>query len=69
MWPQSNAEFWRNKIVGNVERDQRQKAELQALGWQVIVIWECELRNNRFDETMAALEKAILYLGLEDKDA
>lgn len=60
VWPQNNAEFWRAKIDGNVERDQRQKSELEALGWKVIVVWECELRNNRFDETMTALEKAII---------
>ena len=59
-WPENNAEFWRAKIDGNVERDQRQKSKLEALGWKVIVVWECELRNNRFDETMTALEKAII---------
>ena len=60
VWPKNNNEFWRAKIEGNVERDQHQKSELQALGWKVIVVWECELRNNRFDETMGALEKAII---------
>lgn len=60
VWPKNNNEFWRAKIEGNAERDQRQKSELQALGWKVIVVWECELRNNRFDETMGALEKAII---------
>ena len=60
VWPKNNNEFWRAKIKGNVERDQRQKSELQALGWKVIVVWECELRNNRFAETMGALEKAII---------
>lgn len=60
VWPKNNNDFWRAKIEGNVERDQHQKSELQALGWKVIVVWECELRNNRFDETMGALEKAII---------
>ncbi len=60
VWPKNNAEFWRDKIDGNVERDRRQKSELEAQGWKVIVVWECELRNNRFEDTMTALEKAII---------
>ena len=59
VWPKNNAEFWKTKITGNVERDLRQQKELQSLGWNVIVIWECELKNDRFDETMKAVKKAI----------
>ncbi len=54
VWPKSNVEFWKNKINTNVERDHRQRSELEALGWQVIVIWECELKQH-FEETMAKL--------------
>lgn len=44
-WPKNNAEFWKKKITGNVERDLRQQKELRSLGWKVIVIWECELKK------------------------
>lgn len=40
--PKTNAAFWQAKRLGNVERDARQLAALQALGWQVLTVWECE---------------------------
>lgn len=48
------------KITGNVERDLRQQNELRLLGWKVIVIWECELKKDRFNETMNSVEENIL---------
>ncbi len=43
--PETNKKFWEEKIAGNVERDKRNKAELEKLGWKVITIWQCELKN------------------------
>ncbi len=40
--PKSRLEFWQPKLAGNVARDARIEAELRAMGWGVIVIWECE---------------------------
>ena len=59
VWPKNNAEFWKKKITGNVERDLRQQNELRSLGWNVVVIWECELKKYRFNETMASVEDKI----------
>ena len=59
VWPKNNAEFWKKKITGNVERDLRQQNELRLLGWKVVVIWECELKKDRFNETMASVEDKI----------
>lgn len=50
--PQSNCEFWEEKIHRNMLRDARNQAHLAALNWYVITIWECELRNNSFERTM-----------------
>lgn len=44
--PKSNVEFWQNKIQKNVDRDIRAKRELEAGGWDVIVIWECETKDD-----------------------
>ena len=55
VWPKNNAEFWKKKITGNVERDLRQQNELRLLGWNVLVIWECELKKDRVNETMASV--------------
>lgn len=41
-WPKTRPEFWREKIEGNIERDKRAVAELEQLGWNMIVIWECQ---------------------------
>lgn len=41
--PKTRTEFWRDKIEGNRERDDRRSRELADLGWRVIVIWECEI--------------------------
>ena len=44
-WPQNNEEFWRTKLQGNQERDIRNHTALREAGWNVIVIWECELKS------------------------
>ena len=36
------AEFWRDKLLGNVRRDRRNIAALESQGWDVMVVWECE---------------------------
>ena len=41
--PKSNEEFWRAKIKRNTHRDEVTVAHLEALGWSVITVWECEL--------------------------
>ena len=56
--PKSNQEFWNAKFERNVERDKHHLAELEELGWRVIVIWECELRNA--DTLDARLKKELL---------
>jgi len=43
--PKSNVEFWETKIVRNRHRDEVTNAHLEALGWHVITVWECELRG------------------------
>ncbi|MDP9837693.1 DNA mismatch endonuclease (patch repair protein) [Neorhizobium huautlense] len=44
----SNRAYWGPKMDRNVERDENNVALLEAAGWQVLVIWECELRNMDF---------------------
>lgn len=43
--PRTNAKFWADKRAGNVKRDRRNTRQLRKLGWQVLVLWECWLRN------------------------
>jgi len=44
--PKANAEFWEAKFVANEARDARQVAELEAMGWAVITVWECQLKRD-----------------------
>lgn len=53
--PKSRLDFWLPKLESNRLRDLRNKRELHKLGWSVLEIWECELKN------MDALSNRILY--------
>jgi len=59
VWPKNNAEFWKEKITGNIQRDKRNHHLLEEQGWRVIEIWECELKKNTFQETLVSLAKNI----------
>lgn len=59
VWPQNNAEFWREKITRNIQRDRKNHQLLTEQGWQVIVIWECELKKDRRYETLEHLVQAL----------
>ena len=54
--PKSNLEFWEAKIARNRHRDEVTNAHLEALGWHVITVWECELRKGaQLEEKLDAL--------------
>lgn len=55
VWPKSNVDFWKRKINGNIQRDLCNNQLLSEQGWNVIVIWECQLKKSTFDETMQHL--------------
>ncbi|WP_093097182.1 very short patch repair endonuclease [Shimia aestuarii] len=55
-WPKTREEFWRDKIGGNVERDQKNQAELKAAGWRVGIVWECALKGKRRLESVTVLD-------------
>ena len=63
VWPSSNQDYWRPKILRNVERDQRNTEELIALGWRVITVWECELKKDIRAYTLARLKKELSEMG------
>jgi len=55
VWPSSNQDYWRSKILRNIERDNQSRKELETLGWKVITVWECELKKNVLNETLGKL--------------
>jgi DNA mismatch endonuclease, patch repair protein len=48
--PKSNINFWEAKLNGNSERDAKYTKELVELGWNVIVVWECQAENTHILE-------------------
>ena len=61
--PKSNTQFWVDKFDRNVARDTRVIAELEAMGWRVLVAWECELGPARKATTRAAELAALIHRG------
>jgi len=57
--PKTNREFWVNKIRRNRERDQQNYQILQENGWQVLVVWECQLKPELLENTMQQVEVAL----------
>lgn len=54
--PQTNVPFWQAKITRNRQRDERNYALLRENGWQVIVVWECQLTPDKLEHTMQQVE-------------
>lgn len=44
--PDTNTKFWREKLFKNVEKDKKHQEDCRALGWKVLVVWECEIEKN-----------------------
>jgi DNA mismatch endonuclease, patch repair protein len=43
--PKTRRQFWRTKLAGNAMRDRRDIKQLKAMGWSVLIVWECELKD------------------------
>lgn len=56
--PTTNQAFWNKKLDGNIKRDRRFRRELRQLGWEVLTIWECEIKNS--EKLMRKLERFLL---------
>jgi DNA mismatch endonuclease (patch repair protein) len=53
--PKTRTEWWLNKINGNKKRDTENITQLGRQGWQVIIIWECELTPDKRENTIKSL--------------
>ena len=59
VWPKDNSEFWKNKLLTNKERDEKEKKEIEELGWKVIVVWKCQLKKAERERTLNWLVEKI----------
>ena len=57
--PKTRTEWWLKKIKGNQKNDQLNKVKLNTLGWKVIVVWECELKANKMEQTLNGLVQGL----------
>jgi len=62
--PKSNTDYWVPKLNRNKQRDQKNITELKACGWNVIIVWECELkmaiRKKRLERLIAEIKEKTL---------
>lgn len=65
VWPTSNEEYWKTKIARNIERDESNVAALKQAGWNVLVVWECELKKK---SAQSRLEKLVSEIRNNSKE-
>jgi DNA mismatch endonuclease (patch repair protein) len=57
--PKTRTEYWIPKLKGNVDRFAQDKKRLNEMGWHVMVVWECQLRNSHFEATCQELVRKL----------
>jgi DNA mismatch endonuclease (patch repair protein) len=56
--PSTNTKFWKEKLERNIAKDEKNVEALKLKGWNVVVVWECEIEN-KLEETLIDLTKRI----------
>lgn len=62
--PKTNTDFWVAKVARNRDRDQEVWRKLEAKGWSVIIVWECQLKKGKLDETVERVAAEIVKNGV-----
>ena len=55
--PQTNIDFWNQKINKNMDRDKNDISLLKKLGWRVLVVWECEIKKKNEEVLLTRLKE------------
>lgn len=58
--PKTRTEFWKTKIEENKKRDYKNQFKLEELSWEVICIWQCQLKTQRLDHSLDLLEYELI---------
>lgn len=66
VWPTSNEEYWKTKIARNIERDKSNVTALEQAGWNVLVVWECELKKKSVQGRLEKLVSEIRNINKEE---
>jgi DNA mismatch endonuclease, patch repair protein len=68
--PETRTDFWRNKIISNKNRDYINKNKLEAAGWRVIVLWDCEIRSKvQREKRLELLVNQIIHDSIDSTDS
>lgn len=65
--PATRPEFWQNKFAENVARDARNEEALRKLGWTVLTVWECEVKED-LDQVANRCENLLLQSSPVERD-
>lgn len=57
--PQTRTEWWMEKIRKNKERDSEEREKLRNAGWNIIVVWECQLKPKQREDTLSGIESLL----------
>ncbi len=68
-WPSTRKEFWQEKISRNADRDRKNAALLESMGWKILTIWECAVRGRDALEISEVVTKAANWLKNETKSS
>ncbi|HEN5186922.1 very short patch repair endonuclease [Klebsiella pneumoniae] len=58
--PSTNTEYWKQKIVRNQNRDQKQIRQLISMGWRILIIWECAIKKKTIAQTSSLIHEWLL---------
>ena len=67
--PKTRTEWWTEKIRKNKERDQQEHEALRKTGWNIITVWECQLKPRKREQTLEGILLLLqkIYLDLQKK--
>ena len=67
--PQTNVDYWANKIEHNRQRDHATLLRLKAMGWHTVEIWECQLKPKEREITLNGLLRTLNFISLQNQGA
>lgn len=67
--PMTNRDFWVSKIHRNKERDREEQQALASMGGHCIIVWECELKPLKREETLDSIAFTLNHIWLQDHHA
>ena len=54
--PKTRKEFWESKFKSNVKRDKESQEKIKNIGWQSVVVWECEIKNEKIKDKLLEIK-------------